>query len=160
MACPVPIAWDYENEDDWRLHRVQHGDWYKPAPEGRRVYVDLRDPIDVCLEDAEELLVGTDDEDAPLPASEVALRRAQRFVRKSARAAKRMGRGISVPMISLGPDRSVDVLWRAGTFEVLVNFPPVAEEPATFYGDDKSQQVIRGSIAAEQPLLLPWLITP
>jgi hypothetical protein len=164
MACQIiPIKdWEHKGQDDWRTHRHSYREWLQPAApgEGRVLRRVVRDPLEACFDQAEELLAGVEDEDAPPPASEAALRRAQRFVRACASAAQRLGHKIPVPAVSLGPDSSVDVFWRVGAFEILVNFPSAADAPATFYGDDRGVQQVRGTITGDDPLLIPWLIPP
>ena len=87
-----------------------------------------------------------------------AFERAARFLRTYAEEAQRRGHELPVPAISVGPKGSVDVFWRLGEFELLVNIPCDAEQPAPFYGDDRSS-VIRGELGADPSTrLLAWLI--
>jgi hypothetical protein len=43
---------------------------------------------------------------------------------------------IKPPIISAGPDGSVDLYWAAAPYGLLINVPADANEPATYYGDD------------------------
>ncbi|MEA2527710.1 MAG: hypothetical protein QOF73_4937, partial [Thermomicrobiales bacterium] len=66
-----------------------------------------------------------------------------------------------VPAISPGPDGSIDVTWRVGRRQVLINVPPAGEGPAVFSGldaEDKDRSV-EGRIGTDknQEWLLTWL---
>lgn len=45
-----------------------------------------------------------------------------------------------------GPGGSIDLHWRTGARELLINIPAVDSAPATFYGDDFGSDQRRGSI--------------
>lgn len=49
--------------------------------------------------------------------------------------------------------------WQTDGRELLGNVPVDADKPATFYGDDRAQNVVKGSIdiAAHNEWLLLWL---
>src|SRR5207249_3186795 len=88
--------------------------------------------------------------------------RAISFVRASAEAYMRLtSRPLPAPRISHGPDSSIDILWRSGAREVLINVPDSPDEPADFYGDDGPQhtETIKGIFNPASPnvWLLIWL---
>jgi hypothetical protein len=53
---------------------------------------------------------------------------------------------LPVPRIGPGPDGTIDLHWKQPSWELLVNIPADANEPATFYGDNYGAQKIRGSL--------------
>ncbi len=102
-----------------------------------------------------------DDEGAP-PCDESAWERGVAFLRSHAQAATRFGESLPVPRILPGPDGSLDLHWRLGNFEILLNFPTDPRQPASFYGDDRGKSSIRGTIldSSGEATLLPWLLKP
>ncbi len=69
------------------------------------------------------------------------------------------GDGVPVPMIGPGPKGSIDIHWRTGGFELLLNVPRDPAAPAGFYGDDYGNIKIKGTInlASSHPCLIQWL---
>jgi hypothetical protein len=72
-----------------------------------------------------------------------------------------LGRELPVPKILPGPNASIDLHWKLPGFELLVNIPSDAAQPATFYGDDYRNSCIRGNLnpAEEVRGLVVWLLT-
>jgi hypothetical protein len=70
-------------------------------------------------------------------------------------------RGVSIdaPRILPGPDGSIDIHWKTDAYELLVNMPAVASQPATYYGDRRGQNMIKGTIdtSQQQIWLLVWM---
>jgi hypothetical protein len=94
--------------------------------------------------------------------SEATWRRASEFLLRQADLARvSLGRELPVPKILPGPNASIDLHWKVPGFELLVNIPSDAAQPATFYGDDYRNSCIRGNLnpAEEVRGLVVWLLT-
>jgi hypothetical protein len=67
-------------------------------------------------------------------------------------------RTFPLPDIQPGPDGSIDLHWKKETYELLLSIPN-NEQPVHFYGDDYSENVMKGSFSqgAEMPNFLFWL---
>jgi hypothetical protein len=68
------------------------------------------------------------------------------------------GRSVDAPVISPGPEGSIDVHWRLQDRELAINVPP-SNNLATFYGDNMRGEKIKGQldVEADQQWLLEWL---
>jgi hypothetical protein len=70
---------------------------------------------------------------------------------------------IRPPVISAGPDGSVDLYWTAAPYGLLLNVPADPKQPATYYGDDAANPDCNrtsgrlGSGRPVDPGLLMWL---
>ncbi|HMF32542.1 MAG TPA: hypothetical protein VKK79_14055, partial [Candidatus Lokiarchaeia archaeon] len=63
--------------------------------------------------------------------------RAIAFLKKLAFNLFRLTQTILIsPKILPGPEGSIDICWRTSEFQLLINFPADATEPATYYGND------------------------
>ncbi len=64
-----------------------------------------------------------------------------------------------VPDIAPGPGGSLDLDWHDTNRELLVNIPADPNKPATFYGDDRANIKLKGSLdtSADNVWLLMWL---
>jgi hypothetical protein len=147
--------------DAWRDLTLRYREW---APERARTTFSRASltELERAINSAREILTGaatdSDDEAAP-PASPTAFARAIGFLRGHAQEAERFGQLLPIPQILNGPEQSVDLYWHLDRFEILVNFPADADQPAQFYGDDRGARCIKGTLGTETPgLLLPWLI--
>lgn len=169
-TCPIPIpTLELAHTVEWTLAIAPR--WVKPAhAHGRPAKWRLLaedSPTDASelesrIADSDKLLklhANWDDEGAP-PVSAVAHQRAITFLRSEDARATQLGGALAVPRIGAGPDGSIDLHWLLDTFEILLNFPASATEPATFYGDDGGGGLsIKGTISeASTRSLLPWLI--
>ena len=67
---------------------------------------------------------------------------------------------INIPEILPGPDQSVDILWDFPNYELLVNVPANAIAPPTYYGDNRGENITRGSISTPENARMVgvWLI--
>lgn len=67
---------------------------------------------------------------------------------------------LDTPSISPGPDGSIDIHWKSGERELLINIPANNTEPGTFYGDNKVGQIVKGAldISSDNLWLLMWLM--
>ncbi len=45
---------------------------------------------------------------------------------------------VKVPMISAGPDNSVDIYWTSAPYGLLLNVPSDEKKPTTYFGDDST----------------------
>jgi len=91
---------------------------------------------------------------------ESTLERARHFVWTSAlRLWEAFELSIDIPRILPGPDGSIDIHWKHGQRQLFANVPADDDKPATYYGDDRSQNVVKGSLdtSAQQEWLLLWL---
>lgn len=66
---------------------------------------------------------------------------------------------IGPPTITPGPDGSIDVRWVSAKRTMLINFPANENAPADFFGHDKGQDIIKGTLdlASQNHWLLLWL---
>lgn len=161
VAVGVPSNWRVRRitpQGEWLVHR-QRKFHVGPFPAERSVSAD---PLEKAIEESLLLLdAGTAREEDEAPAvSSIARNRAIRFLREHAEQARRLGSPLPVPTISPGPRGGIDLHWKLADFELLLNFPPLAEEPATFYGDNEGKDSVRGTIGSDHGSrsMLPWLI--
>lgn len=105
-----------------------------------------------------ELRRGWDDEDA-LPCGD-AWHRAVAFLRRQAEwAARHKDFSLPAPEIMPLASGSIDLHWDTPEYELLINVPGDSEQPATFYGDDRGRQHVKGTLipnAVDEDLLL-WI---
>ena len=79
--------------------------------------------------------------------SEETWNRAVEFLTKNAKWLwDSFGRVIDAPRILPGPDGSIDIHWDHPSFEILINIPADPGAKAGFYGDDRGEIAIKGSI--------------
>jgi hypothetical protein len=100
------------------------------------------------LEQARKALVEVDDEESPR-ASRSAFDRAANFLKASSGHIRYQGKEMRLPDIGLGPSGSIDLHWKASSWELLVNIPAELDALATFYGDNYGTQKVRGSMNPE-----------
>jgi len=114
------------------------------------------------LDQSSELLELADDwdEQGSPRYHESTLQRARQFVwTNTLRLWEALELSIDVPRILPGPDASIDVHWKHGQRQLFVNVPVDDDKPATYYGDDRSRNVVKGSLdtSAQQEWLLLWV---
>jgi hypothetical protein len=85
--------------------------------------------------------------------------RAVRFTEAQARAATDSGFLIGVPMILPADQSSIDIHWRSGERDLLVNVPADLNKPATYYGTNRRGESTSGLLNTNNPRLdlLLWL---
>lgn len=118
-----------------------------------------RSPIADAVEGARWILELEDDWDeaGALRYEEAVFERAAKFLRNSAAWLERTyGRTLPPPDIGPGPDGCIDLHWKLPHVELLLKVPP-ASAPITFYGDDRSGFVVRGSTVESGGPLFLWL---
>ena len=150
--------------EDWvpRTSRLSHESW--AAESG------LEGTLPPQLQEVEEAIRGSekilqlkddwDEEGSPGYKLET-WQRAVDFVRVHCYKAWRIsGKPVPAPIIFPGPDGSIDIHWRTGEFELLVNVPADSSNPATFYGDNYDDICIKGTvvISRENLGILQWLM--
>jgi hypothetical protein len=94
--------------------------------------------------------------------SEATWRRATEFLLRQANFARvSLAQELPVPKILPGPNASIDLHWKLADFELLLNIPSDAAQPATFYGDDYRNSCIRGTLDPSEEIrgLVVWLLT-
>lgn len=71
---------------------------------------------------------------------------------------KDSGELMPLPDVQPGPDGSIDLHWKKGTYELLLNVPN-DDGLIHFYGDDYNENVMKGNFlqSAEMPNFLFWL---
>ncbi|MFO8073060.1 MAG: hypothetical protein R6V85_14410 [Polyangia bacterium] len=88
------------------------------------------------------------------------LERALSFVRNHARwFFAEYGEQLDTPSIEPGPDGSIDVHWENESYELLVSIPADPTSPSTYYGDNYSDAVVKGSFDStkiNRGFLLLW----
>lgn len=118
-------------------------------------------PCDRAIEGTRWILVlkpGWDGESA-LPCVQ-AWHRATEYLRRQAHwVMDRFGVMLDAPDVMPLADGSIDIHWDSETCELLINVPPDANRPASFYGDDRGSLHIKGTLATEafNEGLLQWL---
>jgi hypothetical protein len=123
-----------------------HGD--AVAPEG--VPAELHH-IKVAIESSRSILSlhlqpDWDDEEGE-PYSETVWKRATEFVMRHALWLwKYHCIVIEAPAIEPGPHGSIDIHWTSPSHELLLNIPKDPAAPASFYGDDRSHMVVKGTL--------------
>jgi hypothetical protein len=65
---------------------------------------------------------------------------------------------LEAPRISPGPDGSIDLHWKTSQRELLINIPAEEDQLASFYGDNKAGQIVKGflHISKGNQWLLMW----
>jgi hypothetical protein len=63
---------------------------------------------------------------------------------------------LDAPDISLVTDGSIDIHWRKGGRELLVNVPVDPAEPLPYYGDNNLGQIVKGHLPL--PMKNLWLL--
>lgn len=117
--------------------------------------------IEAAIEKSRRILDlkrGWDDEDA-LPCVD-AWRRATAFLRGQAEwAAQHMDFSLQAPEIMPLASGSIDLHWDTPDYELLINVPGDPKQPATFYGDDRGRQHVKGTLAPDSvdEDLLQWI---
>jgi len=116
--------------------------------------------ISRAVDASREIFSRLDEEGNPA-CSKATWERAVSFLTRFARSAsERFGVKIGVPSILPGPQGSVDLNWRSGKSELLVNVPADASKPINFYGDRTDGSWRKGVIVSNVPEdagLLLWL---
>lgn len=100
-----------------------------------------------------------DDEGSPGYTKET-LERAIQFLTKHIKWLwENSGVRVEAPKILPGPNGSIDIHWECNQYELLVNIPDDPDVPATFYGDDRGNLSIKGTLdpSAFNSGLLLWL---
>lgn len=74
---------------------------------------------------------------------------------------KTCGISTPIPQILPGPSGSIDLLWKAESFELLLNVPADSTVPASFYGDDRGSISIKGKLDTSKinQGFLQWLMS-
>ena len=117
--------------------------------------------VEVAIERSRRILDlkhGWDDEDA-LPCID-AWHRAIAFLRCQAEwAARHFSLALPAPEIMPLASGSVDLHWDTEEYELLINVPGDPKQPATFYGDDRGSQHVKGALVPEaaDEGLLQWI---
>lgn len=124
---------------------------------------DLMAPIEGAIEASRFILQLEDnwDEDGSPGYAEDTWQRTTQFVLSVARGYFSVSdTRIEAPKITPGPDGSIDVRWKAEKRSLLINFPASIEEPVDFFGSDKGQDTIKGTVdlSSQNLWLLMWLM--
>ncbi len=103
-------------------------------------------------------------EDIPLTCSDETWQRATRLLIDHALVVwEKIKAVIQSPVISAGPEGSVDLYWTAAPYGLLLNVPADPKEPATYFGDDATNPDLNrttGKLDAMKPIdvgVLMWL---
>jgi hypothetical protein len=113
-------------------------------------------PILRAIDSSRQILELKDDwdEHGGEPYLEETWARAKNFLLQQAKLAREnLRREMAPPAILPGPGGSIDLHWKTNRFELLVNIPREATQPATFYGDDYGAVCIRGNINTSEDAL-------
>lgn len=100
-----------------------------------------------------------DGEGSPAYSEETWLR-ATGFLQQNAEELwRKIGFAVAAPKVGPGPNGSIDLHWRTGEYELLLNIPTDSSAQAEFYGDNNRGEVVKGSldIASSALWLFLWL---
>lgn len=117
---------------------------------GESIRVSLRSifrDIAECIKSSEKILELGDnwDGEASVGYSEDTLRNAINFlVEYSKKIFQEEGVIIQAPRITPAPEGSIDLFWEQPEYDLLINIVAAPSNLATFYGDDKKEEVIKG----------------
>jgi hypothetical protein len=84
------------------------------------------------------------------------------FLRSNAeRLRAKCGYWVPSPNITPGPYGSIDIHWKTQNRELLINIPSNPGEPASYYGDDRGKNKIKGTlnISDNNEWILLWLMS-
>lgn len=91
------------------------------------------------------------DDEGARPYEEATWLRAVRFLaRCDEYLHSKFGLILDAPRITDGPEGSIDIEWRTPVYRLLLNIPERISSPATFYGDDFAESIVRGSFNVSQ----------
>lgn len=135
--------------------------WYKRA-ESAKAIEDLTRPIEEAIEASRFILSLEEnwDEEGSPGYAEATWQRATQFVRDIAKQYINDSKErIEPPKITPGPEGSIDIRWRAEKRTLLINFSAGENEPADFFGSDRGEDTIKGTldISSQNLWLLLWL---
>lgn len=70
------------------------------------------------------------------------------------------GLSMKVPMITAGPEGSIDIHWKLDDRELLINIPSETDKNAGYYGDNQKGTIVKGDLNTTESItwLLMWLI--
>jgi hypothetical protein len=86
-------------------------------------------------------------EEEGLTFNSLTFKRASNFLIKYSKTIlNRFNTVIDKPNIYPGPDGSIDIFWKNSSYELLLNIPSEENFLATFYGDNKNKEHIKGTI--------------
>lgn len=120
--------------------------------------------IEEAVEESREMLSWPDnwDEEGGVAIQEETWIRATTFLITTASDFLRLTRTeLPKPLISAGPDGSIDIHWRDRPRELLINVPADPTEPMSFYGDNHRVDVVKGTMEYSSPnkWILIWLVS-
>lgn len=121
-------------------------------------------PITQAIENSKTVFSPQPDVEEGLACSQATWQRATKLLIDHASSIlEKIQVAIRPPLISAGPDGSVDLYWSAEPYGLLVNVPADPKQPTTYFGDDASQpdsNRTSGNIDPTKPIdigLLMWL---
>lgn len=174
ILIAAPKSWFYVRGGSARQWIAKTQDWIEEGPSVLRIKKLPKSPKKIDLLPSELsyisdvidssfsiLKLGTSCEEEGIPAyKEKTLKRAIKFLENHAVWLwKNHGICIDAPKILPGPNGGIDLLWKTDTYELLVNIPEDPNKPADFYGDDRGQIYIKGTLNPTEYSqgLLIWL---
>jgi len=148
---------EFANSNPWEKYRSRKGEstirdqWHINKPVERRLRTFLQESIK--LKDAR-------DENGEAIAADETVARAVSFVKSIFnQAIEEFNIEIDIPDILPGPNKSIDIFWNFPNYEMLVNVPASAAVPLTYYGDDRGDNVTKGTLPTlENARMVLWLI--
>ena len=65
---------------------------------------------------------------------------------------------IATPQINPGPESSIDIVWRTNNYRMMINFPEIESNNATFYGDNYTNStIVKGELPTNLEKLKKFL---
>jgi len=155
ISKPDKYLWKSEREDDKSSALIKTASG--PKQQGNIVKIDdeiiLEIPIkfDELFQSIEkskyilELEDDWDDEGSPAYDKATWIRAIEFLYNYTKKIYDETGKIIDPPKISQGPEGSIDILWKTESYRLLINIPQDPKKPASYYGDDYTDEHVKGA---------------
>ena len=141
MRSEIANAGRWQREASHKGRYRGRGDW-------RQINTLSRARLNDFMQQARRL-AGVENEDFQVVVTDQAVDKAIEFVKDVLRhAIEKYDYQIDIPEALPGPHQSVDIFWKFPRYELLVNVPTNATDPLTYYGDDRGDSMVKGSISS------------
>lgn len=121
---------------DWKTSALVPTAW-EPHTEDERELTSELERVDKLIDEND-----SEDAESLRYIRKEALIRAKAFLRlQSGRLRKICALSVPVPDMDLGPNGSIDLHWKRGDWELLVNIPAEPNDLAAVYGENGSQMI-------------------
>lgn len=173
-TCSKAGDWNLEEDpkpspEKWRVPKPSFRDYFPQTErlhdfDWKQLIPSPFSAIEKTINESRRLLdlsKGWDDEDAE-PVDESTWRRATNFLLRTVQAVYRRSRVVlPSPNISPCADGSIDLLWKARRFRLLINIQPEGKGESDFFGETPSGLKVKGTFLPEgrEFGFIDWLAT-